>query len=112
MAVDVPGLQAQDLGAFALILAAACVGKFAGAFAGARASGVDGRDATAIAVLMNTRGLIEFVVLSVGRDRGLIDDRLFTLFALMALSTTVLAPPLVRAITRHPTVESRPVAAS
>jgi Kef-type K+ transport system membrane component KefB len=98
MAVDIPGLRSGDLGAFALILAAACAGKFAGAFGGGRAAGVAAREAAAIGVLMNTRGLIEIVLLTVGRDRGLIDDRLFTLFALMAIVTTLATAPILRRI--------------
>ena len=98
MAVDVPGLRAGDLGQLVVIVAVACAGKFLGAFAGAWAVGVEARDAAAIGVLMNTRGLIEIVLLTVGRDRGLIDDRLFTLLALMALLTTVATTPLLRAI--------------
>jgi K+:H+ antiporter len=98
MAVDIPGLQVGDLAAFALIMAAACAGKFVGAFAGARAAGVDPRDSVALGVLMNTRGLIEIVLLTVGRDAGLIDDRLFTLLALMAIATTLLTTPLLRRI--------------
>ncbi|MET0686798.1 MAG: cation:proton antiporter [Solirubrobacteraceae bacterium] len=96
MAVDIPGLEAGDAGVFLLILGAACVGKFAGAFAGGRAAGVRGREAVAIGVLMNTRGLIEIVLLTVGRDAGLIDDRLFTLFALMAIVTTLATAPILR----------------
>jgi Kef-type K+ transport system membrane component KefB len=47
---------------------------------------------------MNTRGLIEIVLLTVGRDAGLIDDRLFTLLALMAIVTTLLTAPLLAVI--------------
>jgi Kef-type K+ transport system membrane component KefB len=98
LAVDISGLHANDLAAFVLILAAACAGKFLGAFAGARAAGIDARDAVALGVLMNTRGLIEIVLLTVGRDAGLIDDRLFTLLALMAIATTLLTSPVIRRI--------------
>jgi Kef-type K+ transport system membrane component KefB len=77
---------------------AACAGKFFGAFGAARASGTDRRDAAAIGVLMNTRGLIEIVLLTVGRDAGLIDDRMFTLLALMAIITTLLTSPLLRIV--------------
>jgi Kef-type K+ transport system membrane component KefB len=96
MGVDVPGLRATDVAAFALILVTACAGKFLGAYAGARAAGLVGRDAAAVGVLMNTRGLIEIVVLTVGRDQGLIDDRLFTMLALMAIVTTLLTSPALR----------------
>jgi Kef-type K+ transport system membrane component KefB len=98
MAIDIPGLRAGDLAAFVLILVAACAGKFFGAFGGARAAGIDVRDSVALGVLMNTRGLIEIVLLTVGRDAGLIDDRLFTLLALMAIVTTLLTSPLLRRI--------------
>jgi Kef-type K+ transport system membrane component KefB len=98
MAVDIPGLRAGDLEAFVLIIVAACAGKFLGAFAGARAAGVDRHDSVALGVLLNTRGLIEIVLLTVGREAGLIDDRLFTLLALMAIVTTLLTSPLLRRI--------------
>ena len=98
MAVDIPGLDPGDAGVFLLILAAACLGKFAGALAGGRVAGVRGREAVAIAVLLNTRGLIEIVLLTVGRDAGLIDDRLFTLFALMAIATTLATAPILRRV--------------
>ncbi len=98
MAVDVPGLRAGDFAALVLIVGVACAGKFLGAFAGARVARMTSRDAAAVAVLMNTRGLVEIVLLTVGRDRGLIDDRLFTLFALMAILTTLLTSPVLRAI--------------
>ncbi len=98
MAVDVPGLRAADFAALVLIVAGACTGKFLGAFAGARAARIARRDAAAIGVLMNTRGVVEIVLLSVGRESGLIDDRLFTLFALMAIFTTLLTTPLLRAL--------------
>jgi Kef-type K+ transport system membrane component KefB len=111
MGVDLPGLRAGDLAAFALILTAACVGKFGGAFLGARAGRIPARDAATVAVLMNTRGLIEIVLLTVGLERGLIDDRLFTLFVLMALATTLLTSPLLRMLGATTTsgVGGRPV---
>jgi Kef-type K+ transport system membrane component KefB len=100
MAVDIPGLRAGDVAAFVLILVVACAGKFLGAYAGARLARIPRRDAAAIGVLMNTRGLIEIVLLTVGRDQGLIDDRLFTLFALMAITTTLLTSPALRRLPR------------
>jgi K+:H+ antiporter len=99
MGVDIPGLRAGDLAAFVVIIVAACAGKFLGAFGAARATGMDTRGAASIGVLMNTRGLIEIVLLTVGRDAGLIDDRLYTLLALMAIVTTLLTAPLLEAIT-------------
>lgn len=80
MTVDIPGLHSGDLADFVLILAAACAGKFLGAFGGARLARVNVRDSACIGVLMNTRGILEIVLLTVGRDQGIIDDRLFTLW--------------------------------
>ena len=100
MAVDIPGLRAGDLADLVLIIAAACAGKFLGAFAGARVTGMGARDSSVVGVLMNTRGLIEIVLLTVGVDVGLIDDRLFTLLAVMAIVTTLLTSPLLRRIGR------------
>jgi Kef-type K+ transport system membrane component KefB len=98
MGVDIPGLHAGDLADFLLILTAACAGKFLGAFGGARAARIGVRESAAVGVLMNTRGLIEIVLLTVGRDEGLIDDRLFTLLALMAIVTTLMTTPVLRRI--------------
>jgi K+:H+ antiporter len=98
MTVDIPGLHAGDLGDFVLILTAACAGKFLGAYGGARAAGIAVRDSAAVGVLMNTRGVIAIVLVTVGRDQGLIDDRLYTELALMAIVTTLLTSPILRRI--------------
>jgi len=98
MTVDIHGLDAGDLGDFVVILAAACAGKFLGAYAGARGAGIAVRDSAAVGVLMNTRGVIAIVLVTVGRDEGLIDDRLYTELALMAIVTTLLTSPILRRI--------------
>jgi len=107
MMVDIPGLRKGDLADLALILVTACAGKFVGAYAGARIARESVRDSAAIGVMMNTRGVIEIVLLTVGREQGLIDDRLFTLLALMAIFTTLLTSPLLRAIVPVTTGPSR-----
>jgi Kef-type K+ transport system membrane component KefB len=96
--VDVTSLTPADLGTLALVLAAACAGKIGGAVTAARARGVMWRDALAIGALMNTRGLIEIVVLTIGLEAGVLDRRLFTVMVLMAIGTTVLTGPLLRLI--------------
>src|SRR4051794_28321990 len=108
MSVDLPGLRASDVGDLFLVLGAACAGKFLGAFGGGRTIGAGPRPAAALGVLMNTRGLIEIVLLTVGRDAGLIDDRLFTMLAVMALVTTAAAPPLLRALRADGTLAAAP----
>jgi Kef-type K+ transport system membrane component KefB len=98
MTVDIPALRTGDLGDLAVILAAACIGKFLGAFAGARVTGIGIRDSAAVGILMNTRGIVTIVLLTVGKDEGLIDDRLYTLLALMAIVTTLMTSPILRRI--------------
>ncbi len=78
-----------------LVLAVAIVGKLGGAMLSALAVGFGWRDAAAIGVLMNTRGLMEMVVLNIGRDIGVISPNLFTMCVLMALVTTAMTSPLL-----------------
>jgi Kef-type K+ transport system membrane component KefB len=54
------------------------------------------RDAAARGVLMNTRGLTEFVILTVGPQRGLLDRGLYSLMVVMALVTTAMTGPALR----------------
>jgi Kef-type K+ transport system membrane component KefB len=90
--------SASDWIACAAIIMAACVGKFGGTTVAARATGSDWREATALGVLMNTRGLMELIVLNIGLDLGVLSPRLFTMMVLMALGTTFMTTPLLRAI--------------
>ena len=83
------------LGAFALILAVAIVGKVAGGTAGARLSGYGWRDSLSVGSLINARGLMELVVLKIGLDAGLIGPELFTLMFGMTLVTTLMTSPLL-----------------
>lgn len=76
-----------------LILAVAIFGKFGGAFAAAKLSGMNWRDSAIIGVLMNTRGLVELIVLNVGLDLHVISPRLFTMLVLMAVLTTLATGP-------------------
>src|SRR5213075_214729 len=78
-----------------LIILVAIVGKFGGATFSARLSGMPWREAGAVGVLMNTRGLMELVVLNIGLDIGVISPALFTMMVLMALVTTFMTTPLL-----------------
>lgn len=77
------------------IIAVACVGKFGGSALAARAVGFSWRESSAIGVLMNTRGLMELIVLNVGLDLGVISPQLFTMMVVMALVTTWITTPLL-----------------
>jgi Kef-type K+ transport system membrane component KefB len=74
----------------------ATAGKAGGGALAARISGFRWREAGTIGVLMNTRGLMELVVLNAGMDLGLISPRIFTMLVIMALVTTCATTPLVR----------------
>lgn len=85
----------------ALIVAVAIAGKLGGAMLSARAVGFAWRESTAIGVLMNTRGLMEMVVLNIGLDIGVISRGLFTMIVLMALVTTAMTTPLLDRLVRR-----------
>jgi Kef-type K+ transport system membrane component KefB len=86
-----------------IIIAVATLGKFGGSLLPARMSGLNWREASAIGILMNTRGLVELIVLNLGLDLKIITPRLFAMLVLMALVTTVLTPPIFHWITwGHP----------
>lgn len=80
---------------FGLILLVAVGGKMGGAATAARLTGMGWRDAFSVGALMNTRGLMELVILNVGLDMGVISPALFAMMVLMALVTTVMTSPLV-----------------
>ncbi|WP_239489580.1 cation:proton antiporter [Luteitalea sp. TBR-22] len=79
----------------ALILVLAIVGKLVGSAVAARVTGLNTRDSLALGVLMNTRGLMELVVLNLGLDLGIISPALFSMLVVMALVTTVMTTPLL-----------------
>lgn len=96
-------VQLSDLGSTpalvstAAILVVAVVGKLGGASIAARATGMSWADATGLGLLMNTRGLTEIVILTVGLELGVIDEVLYSALVVMALVTTCMAVPLLRA---------------
>ena len=79
-----------------LLIGVAIFGKFVGATAAARYSGFSRRDSAVIGTLMNTRGLTELIVLTIGLDLGVISTQLFTMLVVMALVTTFMAGPVLR----------------
>jgi Kef-type K+ transport system membrane component KefB len=88
-------LVGSGLAATTLVFVAAVAGKLVGGALGARASGLPWRTSLAIGSLMNTRGLMELVVMKVGLDIGVIGPELFTMLMLMAILTTLMTSPLL-----------------
>jgi Kef-type K+ transport system membrane component KefB len=78
-----------------LILAAAVIGKFGGSTLSARFTGLPWRESASLGVLMNTRGLMELVLLTIGLDIGVISPALFSMLVLMAITTTFMTSPIL-----------------
>ncbi|MGH9373057.1 MAG: cation:proton antiporter [Vicinamibacterales bacterium] len=79
----------------ALILLVAVVGKGVGSALATRVQGTPWIEASAIGILLNTRGLVELVVLNIGLDLGILSPVLFSMMVLMALATTLATAPLL-----------------
>ena len=88
-------------GVCAAVLAAAVSGKLGGSAVAARLTGMPWRDSLALGALMNTRGLMELVVLNVGLELRVLSPTLFAMMVLMALATTCMTTPLLGLVLRH-----------
>ncbi|MQA30723.1 MAG: cation:proton antiporter [Luteitalea sp.] len=84
-----------------LIVLVATAGKFGGTLVAARAGGLRWQSAAALGVLMNTRGLMQLIVLNVGLDLGVITPTLFTMMVVMALVTTIATTPALQMLLRR-----------
>lgn len=94
---DINGLDSAALwGWFALMLGAATLGKFGGCYWASRRCGMNRTESKIIAVMMNTRALMELIVLNIGLDLGVIPQSVFTMLVLMAIVSTVITAPFLR----------------
>ena len=80
------------------IIIVAITGKLGGSMLMARWTSMSWRDSFSIGVLMNTRGLVELVVLNIGYDLGILSARIFVMMVIMALTTTFMTGPLLRLV--------------
>jgi Kef-type K+ transport system membrane component KefB len=99
--------QADVLAHLLLALAAVLVataGKFGGTLVSARLTGLGWREAAALGLLMNTRGLMELIALNIGLDMHIISPTLFAMMVLMALATTLATTPLLQVLAPGTTV--------
>jgi Kef-type K+ transport system membrane component KefB len=83
-----------------LIIIAATAGKFGGTLLSARVTGLGWPEAVGLGILMNTRGLMELIVLNIGMDLKVISPTLFAMMVLMALVTTMATSPILGLLTR------------
>ncbi|MFG1791991.1 cation:proton antiporter [Nocardia sp. NPDC049149] len=94
--VDLSSIDRAGIGEMLAILLAALLGKLGGTYLAARATGIERKEAGALASLMNTRGLTELIILNVGLTIGLIGGQLYSMLVVMALVTTAMTSPLLR----------------
>nr|MBA4770296.1 cation:proton antiporter [Sphingobium sp.] len=81
-----------------VVLFVSILAKFGACYAAARLTGEDNRTALGIGALMNSRGLMELIIINIGLQKGIIGPTLFSMLVLMAIVTTVMATPLFEAV--------------
>ncbi|HEY8144165.1 MAG TPA: cation:proton antiporter [Kofleriaceae bacterium] len=81
-----------------VVLLVAVGGKFGGSTVAARITGLSWRESGALGILMNTRGLMELVILTIGLEIGVISPALYTMMVMMALITTAMTTPMLELI--------------
>jgi Kef-type K+ transport system membrane component KefB len=79
-----------------IVMLFATLGKGVACWAAARLAGEEQRTALAVGALMNARGLMELILLNIGRERGIVGPELFSIMVLMAIATTLLSTPVFR----------------
>ncbi|KAJ0088172.1 hypothetical protein Patl1_31907 [Pistacia atlantica] len=89
---------AEAWGLLVLVISTACAGKILGTFLMAMMCMIPVRESLALGVLMNTKGLVELIVLNIGREKKVLNDEMFAILVLMALVTTLMTTPTVMAI--------------
>ena len=87
------------------IIVVAVSGKLFGSAFAAKYIGFGWKDSFSLGILMNTRGLMELVVLNIGYEMGILSIELFTMFVVMALVTTIMTGPILQWITKRPREE-------
>lgn len=101
LGVDVGAIGPGGFLELAAIFTVACASKLAGGALAARWSGMSWADARTMGVLLNTRGLMELVVLTVGYTEGVLDRALYSELVIMALATTMMTGPLLDLLERR-----------
>ncbi|KAG5396169.1 hypothetical protein IGI04_017983 [Brassica rapa subsp. trilocularis] len=86
---------AESWGILALVISTACAGKIIGTFLMAMMCTIPARESLTLGFLMNTKGLVELVVLNIGREKKVLNEEMFAILVLMALVTTFMTTPSV-----------------
>ncbi|KAG8382178.1 hypothetical protein BUALT_Bualt05G0049700 [Buddleja alternifolia] len=90
--------RAQSWGLLVLVIFTACFGKIVGTVLVSLCCKIPFKEALTLGFLMNTKGLVELIVLNIGKDRGVLNDQTFAIMVLMALFTTFITTPIVMTI--------------
>ncbi|KAJ9186232.1 hypothetical protein P3X46_005758 [Hevea brasiliensis] len=85
-------------GVLVLVVSTACAGKILGTFVVAMLCMIPARESLALGVLMNTKGLVELIVLNIGKEKKILNDEMFAILVLMAIFTSLMTTPTVMAI--------------
>jgi Kef-type K+ transport system membrane component KefB len=94
---DIGGLATASAWGWCLLMVVlATAGKFGGCYLAARWAGLPRAESSMLGIMMNTRALMELIVLNVGLDLGVISPPMFTMLVLMAITSTVVTTPLLR----------------
>ncbi|XP_011022576.1 PREDICTED: cation/H(+) antiporter 18-like [Populus euphratica] len=88
----------QSWGLLVLVITTACFGKIVGTVGVSLLCRMPFQEAVAVGFLMNTKGLVELIVLNIGKDRKVLNDETFSIMVLMAIFTTFITTPLVMAV--------------
>ncbi|BFG31859.1 hypothetical protein CerSpe_181330 [Prunus speciosa] len=89
---------AQSWGLLVLVISTACFGKIIGTIGVSLLCRMPFQEALALGFLMNTKGLVELIVLNIGKDRKVLNDQTFAIMVLMAIFTTFITTPIVMAV--------------
>ncbi|XP_062095669.1 cation/H(+) antiporter 20-like isoform X2 [Humulus lupulus] len=96
---DVTKIRAGEAWALLmLVISTSCAGKILGTFVVGMLCKIPARDSLALGVLMNTKGLVELIVLNIGKEKKVLNDEMFAILVMMALFTTFMTTPTVMAI--------------
>jgi Kef-type K+ transport system membrane component KefB len=88
-----------------LVLLTAFVGKFGGCWLAARFNGLPWREASMIGIMMNTRALMELIVINIGFELGVIPKSVFFMLVFMAVASTYVTTPVLRRLVRSSELE-------
>lgn len=94
-------LEPTVLGIAVAVLLASTLGKGVACWAAARLNGEDNRTSLAVGALMNSRGLMELIIINIGLQKGVIGETLFAILVIMAVVTTLMAGPVFDSVYRR-----------